>query len=61
VSAAASSITLVGPGLGMVGASESYSAISDRGLAVLTATMLLGRLEVFTVLALLTPAFWRRR
>jgi trk system potassium uptake protein TrkH len=61
ISAAASSLTLVGPGLGMVGASESYSAISDRGLAVLTATMLLGRLEVFTVLALLTPAFWRRR
>lgn len=61
VSASAASITLVGPGLGMVGAVESYSVVSDPGLAILTATMLLGRLEVFTVLALLTPAFWRRR
>ena len=61
ISAAASSLTLVGPGLGTVGASESYSAISDKGMAILTVTMLLGRLEVFTVLALLTPAFWRRR
>ncbi len=61
ISAAAASITLVGPGLGAVGASESYSALSDGSLAILSATMLLGRLEVFTVLALLTPAYWRRR
>lgn len=61
ISASAASITLVGPGLGQVGASESYSAVSDPGMAILAFTMLLGRLEVFTVLALLTPAFWRRR
>lgn len=61
IAAAAASITLVGPGLGQVGASESYSAVSDAGMVVLAATMLLGRLEIFTVLALLTPAFWRGR
>ena len=61
ISAAASSLTLVGPGLGEVGASESYATVSDSGLAILAGAMLLGRLEVFTVLALLTPAFWRRR
>lgn len=61
LSASAASIALVGPGLGSVGASESYSVLSDTSLAILSATMLLGRLEIFTVLALLTPAFWRRR
>lgn len=61
VSASAASLALVGPALGQVGAAESYSVVSDAGLAILTLTMLLGRLEVFTVLALLTPAFWRRR
>jgi len=43
-----------------VGATENYTAIPSGGLWFLSALMLAGRLEVFTVLVLLTPAFWRR-
>ena len=43
---------MIGPGLGQAGASESYEAVNTFGRAVLTACMLLGRLEIFTVLAL---------
>jgi trk/ktr system potassium uptake protein len=50
----------VGPGLDQVGATESFEIVNPFGRVVLTACMLLGRLEVFTVLALLSPAFWRR-
>jgi trk system potassium uptake protein TrkH len=35
-------------------------SVSDGGRAILCALMLIGRLEIFTVLDLLTPAFWRR-
>lgn len=58
--AVAATLNVVGPGLGQVGASESFEVVSPFGRFVLTACMLLGRLEVFTVLALLSPAFWRR-
>ena len=50
----------VGPGLGQVGATESFEIVNPLGRFVLTVCMLLGRLEIFTVLALLSPAFWRR-
>ena len=43
-----------------VGATESFEIVNPFGRVVLTVCILLGRLEVFTVLALLTPAFWRR-
>jgi trk system potassium uptake protein TrkH len=59
-SASATAINVVGPGVGDIGALDSYAAIPDGGLGVLCALMLIGRLEVFTVLVLLTPAFWRR-
>jgi trk system potassium uptake protein TrkH len=58
-SSVAATLNLVGPGLGEVGATDNYEAVSDGGRAILTAVMLIGRLEVFTVLVLLTPAFWR--
>lgn len=57
--AAVATINIVGTGLGDVGAIENYAAVSDGGRWVLCALMLTGRLEVFTVLVLLTPAFWR--
>jgi trk system potassium uptake protein TrkH len=57
--AAVATINIVGTGLGDVGALENYAAVSDGGRWVLCALMLTGRLEVFTVLVLLTPAFWR--
>lgn len=59
-SAAASAVNVVGPGVGDIGALDSYATIPDGGLGVLCALMLIGRLEIFTVLVLLTPAFWRR-
>lgn len=59
LSSVAATLNLVGPGLGEVGATDNYAAVSDGGRAILTLLMLAGRLEVFTVLVLLTPAFWR--
>ena len=58
--AVAATLNVIGPGLGQVGTSESYKVINSLGRVVLTACMLLGRLEVLTALALLSPAFWRR-
>jgi trk system potassium uptake protein TrkH len=58
--AVAATLNDVGPGLGQVGATESYEVVDPLGRLVLTVCMLLGRLEIFTVLALLSPAFWRR-
>jgi trk system potassium uptake protein len=58
--AVAATLNVVGPGLGQVGASESFEAVNAFGRAVLTVCMLLGRLEIFTTLALLSPAFWRK-
>jgi trk system potassium uptake protein TrkH len=60
VAGSAATLNIVGPSLGELGASESYAAVSDGGRAVLIVLMFIGRLEIFTVLVLLTPAFWRR-
>ena len=48
----------VGPGFGNVGAMETYASVSTAGKWVLSALMLFGRLEFFTVLVLLTRRFW---
>jgi trk system potassium uptake protein TrkH len=58
--AVATTLNDVGPGLGQVGATESFEVVNPFGRAVLTVCMLLGRPEILTVLALLSPAFWRR-
>jgi trk system potassium uptake protein TrkH len=58
--AVAATLNDVGPGLAQVGATESYEIVDPLGRFVLTVCMLLGRLEIFTVVALLSPAFWRR-
>ncbi len=50
----------VGPGLGTVGPTETYTAIPATGKLVLAVCMLVGRLEVFTVLVLFFPSFWRK-
>ena len=60
VTEVAATLNVVGPGLGQVRASESYEIINPFGRVVLMAYMLLGRLELFTALALLCPAFWKR-
>jgi trk system potassium uptake protein TrkH len=57
-SAVAASINNLGPGLGDVGA--HYDSLNDPAKWILCFAMLLGRLEIFTLLVLLTPAFWRK-
>ena len=56
-SAVAASLNNLGPGLGAV--AENYAGVSAGGKLILTFAMLLGRLELFTLLVLFTPAFWR--
>jgi trk system potassium uptake protein TrkH len=58
--ASAATIGNVGPGLGAVGPSSNYAHLPAMAKLVLSLNMLLGRLELYTVLVLLTPMFWRR-
>jgi trk system potassium uptake protein TrkH len=53
-------ITNTGPGLNKVGPAMTYAVFTDFQIWVCSVAMLLGRLELFTVLVLFTPAFWRR-
>ena len=57
-SAVAATINNLGPGLGEV--SANYASLTDFNKLLLCFSMLLGRLEIFTLLVLLTPAFWRK-
>lgn len=54
------SIGNVGPGLGSVGPAENFSHLPAFGKWYLSFLMLLGRLEIFTVLVVLTPTFWKK-
>ena len=56
-SAVAASLNNLGPGL--AGVSKNYAGISDTGKWILCFAMMLGRLEFFTLLVLLTPTFWK--
>lgn len=53
-------INNAGPGLGVVGPASNYGVLTDFQTWVCTIAMLVGRLEIFTVLILFTPHFWRR-
>ncbi len=53
-------INNAGPGLGLVGPGSNYGVLSDFQTWVCSAAMLLGRLEVFTILVLFTPTLWRK-
>ncbi len=57
-SAVAACLNNLGPGLGAVG--YHYGELNNTAKWVLSLAMILGRLEIFTMLVLLTPAFWRR-
>ena len=60
ISASASAISNVGPGLGeLIGPEGSYSELRDFSKIILTITMFLGRLEMLTILILLIPTFWK--
>ena len=56
-----SSLANVGPGIGMCGPAFSWDALPDAAKWLSTLYMLIGRLELFTVLLLLTPGFWKKR
>ena len=60
LSGAATSIANVGPGLGnVIGPTKTFAQISDSSKWVLIIGMLIGRLELFAVIVLLTPLFWK--
>ena len=60
VSGSATSISNVGPGLGeMIGPNGNFSEVSNVSKWILSFAMLLGRLEIFAVLVLFLPSFWR--
>ena len=61
ISAAATSISNVGPGLGeIIGPNGNFSQLSDFSKWILSIAMILGRLELFAVLVLFIPSFWRK-
>jgi trk system potassium uptake protein TrkH len=59
-SAVIACITNTGPGLNQVGPATTYAVLTDTQTWILAFAMLIGRLELFTVLVLFTPAFWRK-
>jgi trk system potassium uptake protein TrkH len=59
-SAALVSMNNTGPGLAQVGPASNYAVLNDFQVWVCSFAMLLGRLELFTLLVVLTPAFWRK-
>jgi trk system potassium uptake protein TrkH len=58
-SAVAATLNNIGPGLGVLGPHRNYAGFSPQGKLLLTLLMLLGRLELFAILVLFIPAFWR--
>jgi trk system potassium uptake protein TrkH len=59
-SAVIACINNAGPGLGVVGPASNYQGLTDFQTWVCSLAMLLGRLEIFSMLVLFTPTFWRK-
>jgi trk system potassium uptake protein TrkH len=59
-SAVIACINNMGPGLGVVGPASNYQGLTDFQTWICSLAMLLGRLEIFSVLVLLTPMYWRK-
>jgi trk system potassium uptake protein TrkH len=59
-SAVIACINNMGPGLGVVGPASNYQGLTDFQTWICSLAMLLGRLEIFSVLVLLTPVYWRK-
>jgi trk system potassium uptake protein TrkH len=59
-SAVVATLNNIGPGLGAVGPTGNFSVLTDFQTWVCSFAMVLGRLEIFTLLVVLTPAFWRK-
>lgn len=49
----------IGPGIGTVGPASNFAHLSLPGKSILTFLMIIGRLEIYTVIMLFTPEFWR--
>lgn len=60
-SAVAATLHNIGPGLGIVGPTKNYAYFSDPSKLLMTFLMMLGRLELYAVLVLVLPSFWRKR
>jgi len=60
ISAVLATLGNIGPGFGAVGPMENYAFLPDAAKYLLSFFMLVGRLEIFTVLVLLLPSFWRK-
>ena len=61
LSAAATAISNVGPGLGdTIGPNGNFAEISNNSKWILSFAMILGRLELFAILVLFIPSFWRK-
>lgn len=58
-SAATTCLSNVGPGFGLIGPAYNFGFMDDFSLSILSVLMIMGRLELFTVLLLITPKFWR--
>jgi trk system potassium uptake protein TrkH len=56
----AASMANIGPGLGSTGPVSNYSQVPEVGKWILSFLMLIGRLEIFSVLIIFSPAFWRK-
>ena len=60
ISTALSTVGNIGPGFGLVGPAEDYAHYPGAVKLFLSFSMLTGRLELYSVLVLLTPAFWKK-
>jgi trk system potassium uptake protein TrkH len=61
ISASAATLGNIGPGLNGIGSTQNYSWIPIPGKWILIVCMLLGRLEIFTILLALRESFWKKR
>lgn len=60
VSSALATVGNIGPGFGRIGPTENYAFYSDFSKWVLSFAMMIGRLEIYTVLVIFTPYFWKK-
>ena len=60
LSAATASLSNIGPGFGLVGPATTYAGLSDWTKITLSMGMILGRLEIYTILVLFSPVFWHK-
>ncbi|MFP6701070.1 MAG: potassium transporter TrkG, partial [Planctomycetaceae bacterium] len=60
-SAVAATLNNIGPGLGVFGPTQNYAFLTPQSKVLLSVLMLMGRLELFAILVLFVPSFWRSR